>query len=210
MGAVVVLVAVPGLLAGWVVARIAWAAWGASSMAWRGLGWLLPPASIAVAIAASGDASSAWLVAAIPCTVFAATVYWMIGQRGFEQQAFELLSRSGIAEIDAMDGHSFEAFLVTLFSRKGYKVARSQQSGDFGADLVIEREDGRTCVQAKRYSRSVGNHAVMEVVASMRHYGAQRALVVTNNYFTPAAIIQAQENGVELWDRDRLISEIVS
>jgi hypothetical protein len=60
-------------------------------------------------------------------------------------------------------------------------------------------------VQAKRWSQSVGPGAVQEVVASRAHYGAHRAIVVTNSNFTKAAIELARSNDVEMWDRSRLI-----
>ena len=37
-----------------------------------------------------------------------------------------------------------------------------------------------------------------------------RAMVVTNRYFTSAARSLARANGVELWDRDRLVSALLA
>src|SRR5438105_4158735 len=75
------------------------------------------------------------------------------------------LSRSGIAEIDRMDGRTFEQFLGTLFQGLGYRVEVTQYRGDYGADLVVSRAGVRTAVQAKRWSKSVGLKAVQEAVA---------------------------------------------
>jgi restriction system protein len=52
------------------------------------------------------------------------------------------LARSGINDIDRMDGRTFEEYLRTAFVRLGYKVEVTKYRGDFGADLVV-RKDGR-------------------------------------------------------------------
>ena len=63
----------------------------------------------------------------------------------------------------------------------------------------------RFAVQAKRYSNNVGVSAGQEVVASKNYYACDEAIVVTNNYFTNAAIKLAVSNNVELLDRDWLL-----
>ena len=44
----------------------------------------------------------------------------------------------------------------------------------------------------------------MEAFAGSKYYKCNKALVVTNNYFTKGAIELAEANGVILWDRDEL------
>jgi HJR/Mrr/RecB family endonuclease len=67
----------------------------------------------------------------------------------------------------------------------------------------------KTVVQAKKYSGSVTNKAIQEIVASKKHYGAEKAMVVTTGMFTKSAIELAKSNKVELWDKNRL-NEIIS
>jgi HJR/Mrr/RecB family endonuclease len=92
----------------------------------------------------------------------------------------------------------------------GYKVEITKTTGDQGADLVIEKFGEKTAVQAKCYASTVGNYAVQEVLAAKSLYKAHRAMVVTNNYFTDAAITLAAANHIELWDRDKLSEAIQS
>ena len=122
----------------------------------------------------------------------------------------QAIRKSGIKEIDTMDGIDFEKRLEVMFGDLGYKVKRTPPSGDFGADLVLENQKGTTVVQAKRYSKPVGVKAVQEVIGSIAFYKAINALVVTNMYFTPQAEKLARCNGVELWDRDKLIETLSS
>ena len=120
------------------------------------------------------------------------------------------LARSGIRRIDRMDGPTFEAYLEILFRRLGYHVQRTRASGDFGADLIVERDGVRTAVQAKRYAKAVGLTAVQEAAAARGKYGCDAALVVTNSTFTRPARELAEANGVELWDREELIRRALS
>jgi len=113
-----------------------------------------------------------------------------------------------IPDIDAMSGYQFEVFLASLFRAKGYFVKQTGKTGDFGADLVIERGKIRAVVQAKRWSGSVGSEAIQQVVAAMAPYRANSAIVITNSTFTSHAQALAKANDVILWDRRALISEI--
>ncbi|OZM56443.1 hypothetical protein CIB95_11755 [Lottiidibacillus patelloidae] len=119
------------------------------------------------------------------------------------------LKKSGINEIDRMDGIAFEQYLSHLFKRKGYKVRITSSQGDFGADLLLEKEDERICVQAKRYSKQVGIKAVQEVIGSLAHYSADIGWVVTNSTYTRPAIQLAKANGIKLVGRNELIRLII-
>jgi restriction system protein len=117
---------------------------------------------------------------------------------------------SGINEIDTMSGEQFEQRLATLFRALGYRVSTTRTTGDFGADLVLERDGTRTVVQAKRWDSYVGIEAVYEVVGAKAHYGASEAVVITNLLFTPAAEELAKDNGVALVERDELVQMLAS
>lgn len=115
-------------------------------------------------------------------------------------------SRYNISDIDNLDGYAFELLLKKLFEKMGYQVTHTSLSGDQGADLIISKLGEKCVVQAKRYSGNVGNSAIQEVTAAIPFYGGTRGMVVTNSYYTPAAIALAKSNGVDLIDRDTLSS----
>jgi len=123
--------------------------------------------------------------------------------------AEERLKKSGIADIDKMDGIQFEQYLGHLFKARGYQVQVTQASGDFGADLLIEKEGTRIAIQAKRYSSSVGLKAVQEVAAAKAHYQAAEAWVITNSKYTEQAKQLASSNGIKLFSRNDLVDMIV-
>ncbi len=115
------------------------------------------------------------------------------------------LRRAGIREIDAMTGRRFEERLALLYRAMGFDVRHTGQRGDFGADLVIERQGERSVVQAKRYRGAVGIEAVQQAVGAARYYGADGSVVVTNSTCTAAARALAAAGGVELVERDALV-----
>ncbi|MCX7870768.1 MAG: restriction endonuclease [bacterium] len=119
------------------------------------------------------------------------------------------LKKIGINDIDNLDGLTFEKYLEVLFKNMGYKVIRTPYVQDYGADLILEKDDIKTLVQAKRYKSKVGVKAIQEIVAAKGYYKADYAMVITNSYFTFNAKKLAKENNVELWNRKKLIKNII-
>ena len=119
------------------------------------------------------------------------------------------LVRFGAERMDGMTGVQFEQMLRAVFTALGYAVSATPVTGDYGADLIMTGGGRRIAVQAKRLSQNVGNKAVQEALAGMRHYDADEGWVVTNSSFTRAAVRQARSAGVVLVDRDALVGHIV-
>ena len=113
-----------------------------------------------------------------------------------------------IIDIDLMSGIQFEEFLCQYFNKQGYDCSTTKATGDQGIDLIAKKGELTIAIQAKCYSGTVGNHAVMEAVAGMKYYNANRCMVITNSTFSKSAIELAKANGVILWDRQVLIEKI--
>ncbi|MDI6771539.1 MAG: restriction endonuclease [bacterium] len=137
----------------------------------------------------------------IAIVVLAAYVYYLLKRRR--------LAAAGMLEIDRMSGKDFETKMALVFKARGYRVEQTPYVGDWGADLVVSRGGERTVAQIKRWNRKVGVRAIQEVVAAKAKYGCQQALVATNSFYTEAAVDLARINRVELWDRDRLVRELL-
>lgn len=121
----------------------------------------------------------------------------------------ERLKRSGIVDIDKMEGIQFEKYLGYLFTTQGYKVRVTKAVGDYGADLVLSKDGRRIVVQAKRYSKNVGLKAVQEVQGAKAYYGASEAWVITNRDYSTQAYNLAKSNGVRLINRDQLVEMLL-
>lgn len=92
-----------------------------------------------------------------------------------------------IATVDAMDGAEFEDYVATRLIRAGWQVRFTPPVGDYGVDLIAEKDDRAVAIQCKRYNRPVGVAAVQQVVSGARHHGCARSIVVSNQEFTNAA-----------------------
>jgi len=88
-------------------------------------------------------------------------------------------------------GNEFEKFLAMIFRRLGYDVKETKGSGDKGADLILERNKKKYIIQAKFYSKPIGNKAIQEAHSAKDIYKTHKAAVITNNTFTR----QATEDG---------------
>lgn len=132
-------------------------------------------------------------------------------QQEEQQQKLEIAMfknvESTLELIDNMNGYEFEDYLVNkLLPKLGYeKIEGTQYSGDYGVDIVAYKDNIKCAIQCKRFRDKVSNSAIQEVVAGRKHYKCNKAMVITNNYFTENAKELAFDNQVELWDRDRLI-----
>nr|WP_283775730.1 restriction endonuclease [Bacillus altitudinis] len=113
--------------------------------------------------------------------------------------------KSGIKDIDYMDGFQFEQYLAFMFRANDYKVQVTPERKDFGADLIIKKSGTKIVVQAKRQKAKVGIKAIQEIVAAKNHYKAEESWVITNNFYTKAARELAETNDVKLLDRYKLI-----
>lgn len=116
---------------------------------------------------------------------------------------------TSIDDIDLMDGTEFEELIAKLFRKMGYDAEVTKASGDQGVDVIATKNGFKYGIQAKCYSGQVGNSAIQEVVAGKTYYSLNKAIVVTNNFFTKSAIKLAEANGVVLWDRNILKEKLI-
>lgn len=99
------------------------------------------------------------------------------------------------------DGFQFESQIASALTKDGFvNVKVTEKSGDFGADILAEKDGVKYVIQCKYYSSAVGVKAVQQVFSSKIHYSAHVAVVATNSIFTKAAKVLAEETGVLLWN----------
>ena len=112
-----------------------------------------------------------------------------------------------LSQLDELDGIQFENYIGLLLQKSGYKnVIVTRASGDFGADIIAEKDGEKYAIQCKRYSKFVGPKPIGEVLRGMNRYKCGKGIVITNNYFTKQAIEESKISHVELWDRKKLVS----
>ncbi|MCR4740878.1 MAG: restriction endonuclease [Lachnospiraceae bacterium] len=134
-------------------------------------------------------------------------------ERALHEYEMFLIENFDTVNINTLSGQEFESFTARLLQLIGFtNVRTTKASGDHGIDVIAEANGLTIGIQCKRYAKSVGNSAVQEAFSGAGFYGCDRALVITNSYFTPQAIEEAERLGVKLWDGkavSRLIRRIM-
>ena len=95
----------------------------------------------------------------------------------------------------AMDWEDFEHLIRELFEEEfsvvGGEVKVTRASRDGGVDAVIFDPDplrgGKTVVQAKRYTNTVGVSAVRDLYGTLMNEGANKGILVTTSHYGPDA-----------------------
>ena len=122
--------------------------------------------------------------------IFAAITVWFFLRRRRYTDAFE-----------DMDGHEFEYFCADLLEQRGFvEVEVTRGSGDYGIDILAEKDGVTYAGQCKRYTAPVGVKAIQEAYAGRDYYDRMVGAVMTNQYFTAPAVEAAKKLKILLWD----------
>lgn len=105
-------------------------------------------------------------------------------------------------EMDDMEGHEFEYYCAELLENSGFdQVEVTKKSGDYGVDILAEKDGVTYAIQCKCYHSPIGIKAVQEAYAGRDYYDRMVGAVMTNQYFTSAAAEAAGKLKILLWDR---------
>lgn len=114
--------------------------------------------------------------------------------------------------IDEIEGHEFEYYCADLLSKHGFRdVEVTKGSGDYGIDILAEKDGITYAIQCKAYTSPVGVKAVQEAYAGRDYYDRMVGAVMTNQYFTKSALEAAKKLKILLWDRgyvDEMVAEL--
>lgn len=134
---------------------------------------------------------------------------WIVEER---ERQDEERKRQGTWEqiqqaIDVMEGKEFENYVAERLRQVGWTVEATSATGDFGVDLIAEKDGRRVAVQCKRLSHAVGVGAVQQVVSGGSHHNCFRTAVVSNQEFTEPAKQLARTHNCQLVGRAWLPKE---
>ena len=135
--------------------------------------------------------SAEMIIAIVVILVLVVGAFWLLlGKKRRRADAFE-----------DMEGHEFEYFCADLLEQNGFiDVEVTRGSGDYGIDILAEKEGVTYAVQCKCYTAPVGVKAVQEAYAGRDYYGRMVGAVMTNQYFTSPAVKAAEKLKILLWD----------
>ena len=104
--------------------------------------------------------------------------------------------------MDLMEGHEFEYYCADLLKTHGFlEVEVTKGSGDYGVDILAEKDGITYAIQCKCYDSPIGVKAIQEIYAGRDYYDRMVGAVMTNQYFTTPAVEVAQKLKILLWDR---------
>lgn len=138
-----------------------------------------------------------WIIGILAVLVLAAAAGVVLCKRFRKRYADD--------ELDEMEGLDFKYYCAELLRNRGFiEVEVTKSSGDYGIDILAEKEGVTYAIQCKRYNGPVGVKAVQEAYAGRDFYDRMVGCVLTNQYFTQPAVDAAQKLKILLWDRDYL------
>ena len=138
-----------------------------------------------------------WIIGILAVLVLAAAAGVVLCRRFRKRYADD--------ELDEMEGLDFEYYCAELLRNRGFiEVEVTKSSGDYGIDILAEKEGVTYAIQCKRYNGPVGVKAVQEAYAGRDFYDRMVGCVLTNQYFTQPSVDAAQKLKILLWDRDYL------
>lgn len=105
----------------------------------------------------------------------------------FEEFATNSTPSERQRKIQEMTGKQFEIFVAGLFSRKGYYVEMTPDSGDHGIDLRLSRSGRRGVVQCKRWNGIVGEKELRDFFGAMCHENVEFGFFVAGTEFSSSA-----------------------
>ena len=110
--------------------------------------------------------------------------------------------RRRVLHPDEMEGHEFEYFCAELLEKRGFvEVEVTKASGDYGVDILAEKEGITFAIQCKCHNSPIGVKAIQEAYAGRDYYDRMVGAVMTNQYFTASAVKAAKKLKILLWDR---------
>lgn len=101
----------------------------------------------------------------------------------------------------------FEDFIGQVYKDLGYDVEQTSYSGDYGADLIITKDNVKTAVQIKRYQESnkVGVQDINQIIGAKNYYNCDKASVITTSSYSKQGENLAKETKIELLQWEDLI-----
>lgn len=129
----------------------------------------------------------------------------IIQNKSREKKLQEAILNSNISQIDKLNPYDFEEWVARLMRLLGHNAKTTKKSGDYGLDVIAEKDYKKIGIQVKKFNQPVGIKAVQEVLSGITYYDCSEGWVITSaNSFTNAAINLANKNNIRLFTRNDL------
>lgn len=101
--------------------------------------------------------------------------------------------------IPQVNGIKFEQQVLNILIDLGFKGYLTPKSNDFGADIIVTKNNKKYAIQVKHRDKDkVLIAAVQEVIGAVGYYEADQGIVISNGHYTLSARKLASKNNVIL------------
>lgn len=104
-----------------------------------------------------------------------------------------------------LDGWTFEKEVARVFERLGYAARPTRGSNDGGIDIYLYKNGKTIVVQCKNHKKQIGPSTIRDIHGVKISTRAHEAFVVSSSGFSENAKKYARNNGIELFDIERII-----
>ena len=101
-----------------------------------------------------------------------------------------------------MQPFEYEKSVAYHFTKQGYKVKVTPQSGDWGVDVFLEGKGKKIAVQVKMYggsTRRVNRQMIMELHGAKDYFDCDQAILATDGQLMPDAESAARKLKIEIF-----------
>ncbi len=143
-----------------------------------------------------------WLVPLSAIGLFALAVAYATASAGMRHRRY---IAGGLDLVDAdMTQEQFGRYLSGYFRSTSHNVSILQQSEATGTLFLVEKDGQQRVVYAKRSRNGVSDAEVTQALEDART-DASSLLIVTNSVLSWHKNDEVKKQGVEVWDREKLI-----
>ena len=142
----------------------------------------------------------------IPCVLLGIFLLGLCIENARKKKVQDAILNTGFQQVDRLSPFDFEEWIASFLRVAGYKAKVTKKSGDYGVDVIAEKEHDKIAIQVKKYTKPVGIKPIQEVYTGKEYYGCNDAWVMTTApYFTQAAKNLASIHNVKLFNKEDLI-----
>lgn len=109
-------------------------------------------------------------------------------------------------KLDSLDGNSFEDIILKLYSSMGYECMKTPIP-EHGADVIANKEGERLAIQCKyaENGRPRDSSGIAQLILEANYWNPTKKVAVTNVIFESIARTIANENSIQLLEREELM-----
>ena len=147
------------------------------------------------------------LVISVILLIIAIIIYSVIIKKWKKEELLlqQALLDEDISQLDSLDPYEFEEWIARFLRIQGYNANCTKKSGDYGIDVLAEKDGLTIGIQCKKFTTPVGIKAIQETISGMTYYDCEMGWVIsTAPYFTQAAKNLAEKQNIQLYNKNDL------